>query len=196
MAETNYFKKLNARSFEGETKDKNKLTYIPWTKAWKAAKEEYPDANYKVYEDENGRFWFDDGKSGWVKCGAILEGIEHIEYLAILDFKNKAIPAENITSQEATKAMQRAITKAFARHGLALYVYEGEDLPQEEKEIKQLQEACFELMKKKCGLSDEAKDKVAKISKEADKEANGNPRLIEDLDVLKNLHKALLGIRK
>ena len=185
MAEKNYFEELASISFEGDTKAKNNLTYIPWTKAWKAVKTLHPDAQYKVYENEIGRFWFDDGRTGWVKCSVTINEIEHIEYLAILDFKNKAIPADNITSQEATKAMQRAITKACARHGCAMYIYEGEEIPGEEKEIKTLQTMCLELIKKKCALSDEAKEKVAKICKDADSEANGDPKLMTDIDTLK-----------
>jgi hypothetical protein len=48
-----------------------------------------------------------------------------------MDFKNKSIVADNITSFDVNKAIQRSLTKAVARHGLGLYIYAGEDLPQE-----------------------------------------------------------------
>ena len=51
-----------------------------------------------------------------------------------MDFKNKAIPYEQITSTDVNKAIQRSLTKACARHGLGLYIYAGEDLPEGEKE--------------------------------------------------------------
>ena len=35
-----------------------------------------------------------------------------------------------VTSVDANKAIQRSLTKACARHGLGLYIYEGEDVPQ------------------------------------------------------------------
>ena len=59
------------------------------------------------------------------------DGIEHIEYLPIMDFRNKSIPLESITSFDVNKAIQRSLTKAVARHGLGLYIYAGEDLPEE-----------------------------------------------------------------
>lgn len=142
------------------------------------------------------RPWFDDGKTGWVKTGVTINGIEHIEQLPIMDFKNKPIPAEAITSYDANKSIQRSLTKACARHGLGLYVYEGEDLPEDIKELEKLQEDIYKLIIDKAKLSAEAKEKVAKISKEADPSANGDPRLINDIDVLKELKKSLLAIRK
>ena len=49
-----------------------------------------------------------------------------------MDFKNKSISLENITSFDVNKSIQRSLTKAVARHGLGLYIYAGEDLPEEE----------------------------------------------------------------
>ena len=48
-----------------------------------------------------------------------------------MDFRNKSIPLESITSFDVNKAIQRSLTKAVARHGLGLYIYAGEDLPEE-----------------------------------------------------------------
>lgn len=47
-----------------------------------------------------------------------------------MDTRNRSIPVESITSMDANKAIQRALTKAIARHGLGLYIYAGEDLPE------------------------------------------------------------------
>ena len=63
-----------------------------------------------------------------------MEGIEHIEMLPVMDFKNKSIPTEAVTSFDVNKAIQRSLTKAVARHGLGLYIYAGEDLPEDEME--------------------------------------------------------------
>ena len=49
-----------------------------------------------------------------------------------MDMKNASIPLGQITSFAVNKAIQRALTKAIARHGLGLYIYAGEDLPEEE----------------------------------------------------------------
>ena len=50
-----------------------------------------------------------------------------------MDYKNKSIPLDNVNSFDVNKAIQRSLTKAVARHGLGLYIYAGEDLPEEER---------------------------------------------------------------
>ena len=73
--------------------------------------------------------YFTDGKTCWVKVGVTVNGIEHIEELPVMNNKNQSVPVANITSTEVNKSIQRALTKAIARHGLGLYIYAGEDLP-------------------------------------------------------------------
>ena len=113
---------------------KNGLNYLAWAYAWSEVKKLYPNANYKVYETAEGCIYHTDGKTCWVKTGVIIEGLEHIEYLPVMDYKNKSITLENITSFDVNKAIQRSLTKALARHGLGLYIYAGEDLPEAEIE--------------------------------------------------------------
>lgn len=213
MADRNYFSELYKIDVRDKAKNKNGLTYLSWAAAWAEVKKLHPDATYKVYEQEvpeviptgegcepfihlTLRPWFDDGTSGWVKTGVTIDGLEHIEMLPVMDFKNKPVPADKITSTDANKAIQRSITKACARHGLGLYIYEGEDLPEEVKEVETLQVDIMELIKKKCALSASAKEKVATICKEFDESANGDPRLITNLETLKELKKKLMGVRK
>ena len=130
MEEKNYFIELNSIDVNDKVEKKNGLTYLSWAYAWGEVKKRYPDANYKVYEDFNGCIYFNDGRTAWVKTGVIINGIEHIEYLPIMDYKNKSIPLEQITSFDVNKTIQRSLTKAVARHGLGLYIYAGEDLPE------------------------------------------------------------------
>ena len=113
---------------------KNGLNYLSWAYAWSEVKKLYPNANYKVYETAEGCIYHTDGRTCWVKTGVIIDELEHIEYLPIMDYKNKSIPLENITSFDVNKAIQRSLTKALARHGLGLYIYAGEDLPEAEIE--------------------------------------------------------------
>ena len=134
--------------------------------------------------------------TGWVKTGVTINGIEHIEELPVMDFKNKSLEAKKITSVDANKAIQRSLTKACARHGLGLYIYEGEDLPLELKELEKLQSECMDLITKRSALSDKTKAKVAEICKEALPEENGNPKLCSDNDVLETLKKKLMALRK
>ena len=130
MEQKNYFTELNSIDVNDKVEKKNGLTYLSWAYAWGEVKKRYPNANYKVYETLNGINYFTDGRTGWVKTGVIINDIEHIEYLPIMDYKNKSIPLEQITSFDVNKTIQRSLTKAVARHGLGLYIYAGEDLPE------------------------------------------------------------------
>lgn len=124
------FNQLNKIDVSEHTEKKNGLTYLSWAWAWAEVKKLFPNAQYKIYETESGCIYWNDGRTAWVKTGVIIEGIEHIEYLPIMDYKNQSIPLEKITSFDVNKAIQRSLTKAVARHGLGLYIYAGEDLPE------------------------------------------------------------------
>lgn len=115
------------------TEKKGNLTYLSWSFAWAEIKKAFPEAFYTIYENENGWNYFTDGRTCWVKTGVTINGLEHIEYLPVMDFKNKSIQAEFVTSTDVNKTIQRSLTKACARHGLGLYIYAGEDLPEEEQ---------------------------------------------------------------
>lgn len=127
------FERLNAVNVNGHTERKNGLTYLSWAWAWAEVKKAYPDATYTIYERPDGVIYWTDGRTAWVKTGVTIEGLEHIEYLPVMDARNRSIPLEAITSFDVNKAIQRSLTKAAARHGLGLYIYAGEDLPEEEQ---------------------------------------------------------------
>lgn len=150
------FQTLYDADVTGKVKKKNGLSYISWAAAWAEVKKRYPDATYHVYtcqpdpyeetitEYKDGvptvsctvkrtpqpRPWFDDGKSAWVEVGVTINGMEAKETYAIMDFKNNAVKAEQVTSTDANKAKMRALAKACAQWGLGLYIYEGEDMPE------------------------------------------------------------------
>ena len=126
----NYFAVLNAINVNDKTEKKNGLTYLSWAWAWGEIKKRYPDATYTIYENASGLNYHTDGRTCWVKTGVTVAGIEHIEYLPVMDHRNKSIPANAVTSFDVNKAIQRSLTKACARHGLGLYIYAGEDLPE------------------------------------------------------------------
>lgn len=128
----NYFVELNNINVNGKTEKKNGLTYLSWAWAWGEVKKLHPDATYTIYENADGLFYHTDGKTCWVKTGVTVNDVEHIEYLPVMDFKNRSIPVDQVTSFDVNKAIQRSLTKAVARHGLGLYIYAGEDLPESE----------------------------------------------------------------
>lgn len=155
--EKSVFGVLNAINCNGHTEKKNGLTYLAWAWAWQMVKENYPTASYTIYENADGLNYHTDGRTCWVKTGVTIEGLEHIEYLPVMDYRNASIPKDKVTSMDVNKAIQRSLTKACARHGLGLYIYAGEDLPSGEVEkMSADDEADFELA---CQRMKEAKNR-------------------------------------
>ena len=135
------FEVLNAINVNEHTEKKNGLTYLSWAWAWQEVKKHYPDAFYTIYENKDGLNYHTDGRTCWVKTGVTIDGLEHIEYLPVMDFRNASITVDKVTSFDVNKAIQRSLTKAVARHGLGLYIYAGEDLPEGENTDDKLGEA-------------------------------------------------------
>lgn len=130
------FQTLNEINVNDKVEKKNNLSYLSWAWAWGEVKKKYPNAQYKIYERESDYGpinYFTDGRTAWVKTSVIIDGLEHIEELPVMDYKNKSITLDKLTSFDVNKAIQRSLTKAIARHGLGLYIYAGEDLPEEDK---------------------------------------------------------------
>lgn len=130
----NTFETLYKIDCREHSEERNGLTYLSWAWAWAELKKRYPKSFYTIYENKDGLVYHTDGKTCWVKTGVTLveetDCLEHIEYLPVMDHRNKSIPVEAVTSFDVNKAIQRSLTKAVARHGLGLYIYAGEDLPE------------------------------------------------------------------
>lgn len=141
----NFFRKLNEINVNEHTEEKNGLTYLSWMWAWQTLKLLYPESYSTVYKPENGWNYWTDGRTCWVETGVTLVyydddgsrcSIENREMLPVMDHRNRSIPADQVTSMDVNKAIQRSITKAIARHGLGAYIYAGEDMPEESEETK------------------------------------------------------------
>jgi hypothetical protein len=130
----NYFEELNNINVQDKIEKKGNLSYLSWAFAWEQLKIKHPKAQYKVYERENGINYWTDDKTAWVKVSVTVDDIEHIEYLPIMDYTNKSISVSQVSSFNVNTSIQRAVTKAIARHGLGLYIYAGEDIPSAEKD--------------------------------------------------------------
>lgn len=138
------FETLNGINVNDKTEKKGNLTYLSWAWAWGEIKKAFPDATYTIYERETDHGpvnYFTDGVTCWVKTGMTINGLEHIEMLPVMDFSNRSVPLAKLTSTDVNKAIQRSLTKAAARHGLGLYIYAGEDLPEEEANARKQEEA-------------------------------------------------------
>ena len=126
------FQQLSSINVNSKTEKKGKFTYLSWAFAWAELKKVSPTATSKVYHDENTNMPYFASKAGViVKVGVTIEGLEHINYLPVMDFRNAAITADKVNMMDVNKAIQRCTVKAIALHGLGLYIYAGEDLPEE-----------------------------------------------------------------
>ena len=123
------FKKLSAINIKDLIAKKGKHSYLSWASAWSLIKEEFPTTQRLVYENEHtGLNYFTDGTSAYVKVGITIDGLEHIDYLPIMDYRNQSIKIDKVASMDVNTAIQRSTAKAIAMHGLGLSLWIGEDL--------------------------------------------------------------------
>lgn len=140
------FKTLNAINVNENTEKKNGLTYLSWAWAWAELKKVYPDATYQIRQFDGKPYLFDENLGYMVMTEMTVDGITHEMWLPVMDGANKAMKDKpytvqtkykEITVQPATMfdintAIMRCLTKNIAMFGLGLYIYAGEDLPEEE----------------------------------------------------------------
>lgn len=154
MEKINTFETLNNVNLKDKTKEKIGLRYLSWADAWTELKKMYPDAKRTIYKrtaviterktlelsdgtkqtteivSEQEIPYFTDGRTCTVRVGVTINDVEYIEELPVMDNKNRAIRVEAVTSVDVNRAVQRCFVKACALHGLGLYIYAGEDLPE------------------------------------------------------------------
>jgi hypothetical protein len=114
------------------TERKGNLTYLSWAWAWAEVLKIDPTARYTVHEyDGLPLVYLKDG-SAMVKVSVEIKGDIKTCLLPVLDHKNK--PIENPNSFAVNTSIMRCLAKCIALHGLGLYIYAGEDLPEAERE--------------------------------------------------------------
>ena len=107
---------------------KNGLSYISWS--WAVDQLLQLDSEATWSYGEPVRF----GETLMVFCTVNAFGKARTAQLPVMDFRNKAII--NPDAMSVNTAMQRCLAKAIALHGLGLYIYSGEDLPEGEDVVK------------------------------------------------------------
>lgn len=128
--------KVNVNSF---TEKKGGLTYLSWANAWTEFKKCYPMATYKVIKTDAGKPYFKDESLG-IMCHTevtvpqINNGADltYEMWLPVMDFRNKAM-VNTATMFDINKTIMRCLVKNLAMFGLGLYIYSGEDLPEDSK---------------------------------------------------------------
>lgn len=132
------------------------LTYLSWANAWAEFKKIYPSASYRVIKNPTTNLpYFEDPNTGlMVYTEVTAEEITYEMWLPVMNSSNKAMKLtpytyqvwnkqnrqyENRTVEAATmfdvnKAVMRCLVKNLAMFGLGLYIYAGEDLPENESD--------------------------------------------------------------
>lgn len=154
--EENYFKQLYDINVSEKVEQKNKLSYLSWCWAWAEVKKLHPDAQYNIkkFGENQVPYVYDPATGYMVYTDVTIDGITHEMWLPVMDGANKAMKAEPYTYQvkrydrgkwtgeyddkvveaadmfDVNKTIMRCLTKNLAMHGLGLYIYAGEDLPE------------------------------------------------------------------
>jgi hypothetical protein len=124
--------KLLTKNVNDHVEKKNGLSYLSWAWAWAEALKADADASYKV-EMFDGKCFMDINGTAMVFVTVTMFRKPMTCQLPVMDYRNKAIP--NPDAFAVNTAIMRCMTKALALHGLSLYIYAGEDLPEEGRSV-------------------------------------------------------------
>jgi len=124
--------KLLAKNVNDHVEKKNGLSYLSWAWAWAEALKADANATYKV-EMFDGKCFMDINGTAMVFVTVTMFGKPMTCQLPVMDYRNKAIPKPDAFA--VNTAIMRCMTKALALHGLGMYLYSGEDLPEEGKAV-------------------------------------------------------------
>lgn len=143
------FQELYSLNVNQYVEKKNDLSYLSWSYAWAEFKKVYPDATYEVKKDDQGRCYFGDELFGYMVYTSVTAGgLTYEMWLPVMDGANKTMKAleytyktkyaektvEAMTMFDVNKTVMRCLVKNLAMFGLGLYIYAGEDLPQDIRE--------------------------------------------------------------
>ena len=147
------FNTLYALNVNDRTEKKNGLTYLTWAVDWAEFKKQYPSATYRIVKDDNTHLpYFLDERLGIIVYTEVtVDGLTYEMWLPVMDGANKAMRLEPYTYQvfdkykntyiekkvdaatmfDINKTIMRCLVKNLAMFGLGLYIYAGEDIPEE-----------------------------------------------------------------
>lgn len=156
-----YFEELYNLNVNENVEKKNGLTYLSWSWAIAEVLKKYPDMTYEILRFENNLpYTYDENTGYMVFTKVTIEGITREMWLPVMDSSNKAMLDHEYTYQvknyktgelvdktvakatmfDINKTIMRCLTKNLAMFGLGLYIYAGEDLPEEEATRKVTEE--------------------------------------------------------
>jgi hypothetical protein len=124
--------KLLTKNVNDHVEKKNGLSYLSWAWAWAEALKADANATFKV-EMFDGKCFMDINGTAMVFVTVTMFNKPMTCQLPVMDYRNKAIPKPDAFA--VNTAIMRCMTKALALHGLGMYLYSGEDLPEEGKSV-------------------------------------------------------------
>ena len=116
------WKTLSEVNVNKDKERKGRFDYLSWADAWKYVQQNTESATYELHDDV---VYPDNSRE--VRCSVTIDGVSHMMWLAVMDNNNRAI--KNPDARAVNDARMRCLVKAIAMHGLGLYIYAGEDLP-------------------------------------------------------------------
>lgn len=154
--------------------------------------------------------FFDLGIGFEVRTRMTVKGITKEMSLPVYNSQNKSMGAEprtyttkrgeNIVDaalfENVYNSMMRCLAKNCAMFGIGINLWSREDAPESVMELERLRTEAFNLFAQKAALSNNTKLKVNEIAKSSlPEECNSDPRLCEDIDILKELIKKFKAVR-
>lgn len=124
---SNYFTELNAVDVSKHVEKKGGFSYLSWPYAISELRKRHPAATWEVVRF-NGLPFLHTDAGVFVEVAVTVEGVKLSQIHPVLDGRNK--PVLNPDAFQINTSLQRALVKAIALHGLGLFIYAGEDLPE------------------------------------------------------------------
>ena len=116
----------------GHLEKKGNLSYLSWAWAWAEVLKVDPGARWTAHEWDNNPVMYLRNGTAMVKVSVEIKGDIKTCILPVMDNRNRAIVDPDAFA--VNTAIMRCLAKAIAMHGLGLYIYAGEDLPEAERE--------------------------------------------------------------
>jgi len=106
---------------------KGQFSYLSWTWAVQELRKAAPSATWEVIKYDNKPFC--KTECGYfVEVSVTVDGVTLSQIHPVLDNRNAPIAQPN--AFQINTSIQRCLVKAIALHGLGIYIYAGEDLPE------------------------------------------------------------------
>lgn len=126
-APVNHFARMNAINVSEHIEKKGGFSYLSWPFAVAQLRLADPTATWEVRRF-NGLPFLHTETGVFVEVAVTVQGVTLSQIHPVLDGRNRPLIAP--TSFDINSSIQRCLVKAIALHGLGLYIYAGEDLPQ------------------------------------------------------------------